>query len=128
MSTRTPSSDETLAAAAVGAAVFSADGEQFGRVRETRGGYFKVDVPWATDYWLSTAYVARYEGNEVWLAIPRSEIDEHRLEEPGLEPSADPHRATTADAVISDEEALAQRERMERELAEQRERRLRGDA
>lgn len=120
MSTTSPSG-ELLGAQAVGAAVFAADGEQFGRLRETRGGYFKIDVPWALDFWLSTAYVARYQDNQVWLTIPRSEVDEHRLEAPGLEPSSDPHRATAIDAVISDDEALAQRERMERELAEQRE-------
>ncbi len=120
MSMETTSASHSLGPETVGAAIFARDGDQFGYVKDVRGGYFKVDAPWARDYWLSCVYVARYEENQVWLSITKDEADEHRLEAPGLEPSADPHRATTQDAILSDDEALAQRERMERELAEQR--------
>jgi len=40
--------------------------------------------------------------------------------QPGLEPSNDIDRAGLEDHVIGDEEALSVRERMERELREQR--------
>lgn len=126
MSMETTSTSQSLGPEAVGAAIFTADGNQFGYVKEVRGGYFKVDAPWARDYWLSCTYIARHEGNQVWLNVTKDEADEHRLEAPGLDPSSDPHAATTQDAILSDGQALAQRERMERELAEQRERLQRG--
>ena len=120
MSTEFQSSTGTLQPS-VGAAVFSSDAEQFAYVTEVRGGYFKVDVPMSPDYWLSAQYIDHVSPNEVHLRIDRDEVDEHRLEEPGLDPATDPHQ-DTSDKIISDQEALTQRERMERELEMQRQR------
>lgn len=69
----------------------------------------------AKDYWLSTMYIADSTIDRVSLSLRRDEMDEHRLTAPGAE-------AQDSDAVISDEQALSQRERMERELAAQNER------
>jgi hypothetical protein len=107
----------------VGAAVYTLDGEQFAYVSEVRGGYFKLDVPMSRDYWLSSQYIDSAAENEVHLRVDRDEVDQHHLEAPGLEPTNDPHE-DTSDMVISDEQALTQRERMERELQAQRERML----
>lgn len=93
--------------------VYSADGEQFGYVKELQGGYFKIDVPMAKDYWLSTAYIQDCTMDKVRLTLNKEEVDEHRLSAPGAENQ-------NADHVLSDRDALAQRERMERELEEQR--------
>jgi hypothetical protein len=96
--------------------VVTADGEQFGYVKQVQGGYFKIDVPMAKDYWLSTAYIADSTLDRVVLSLNRSELDEHRL-------SAVPSELQQeSDQVISDVEALQQREKMERELEMQRER------
>ena len=93
--------------------VYAADGEQFGYVKEVSGGYFKIDVPMAKDYWLSTTYIADCTMDRVTLSLPKDEVDGHRLSAPGAENQ-------NSDQVLSDSDALAQRERMERELEEQR--------
>lgn len=98
----------------IGAAVFDRDGEQFAYVKEVRGGYFKLDLPMARDIWLSTGYVSQTEGNDVRLSITRDEADEHKLAAPGIE-----QEAASGDHLIDNATALAQRERMERELAQQ---------
>ena len=36
----------------IGCPVFTADGDEIGRVKEIRGRYFKVDAPMRPDYWL----------------------------------------------------------------------------
>lgn len=105
----TPKIDEPM----VDTPVYAADGEQFGYVKEVRGGYFKIDVPMAKDYWLSTAYIADCTMDKVMLSLPKAEVDDHRLTAPGAENQ-------NTDQVLSDTDALAQRERMERELEEQR--------
>lgn len=98
------------------APVWTRDGEQFGYVKEIQGGYFKIDVPMAKDYWLSCAYVEASSADRVTLSLRKDELDEHRLSAPGVETQDHP------EGVISDVEMLAQRERMERELEAQRER------
>jgi hypothetical protein len=106
---------------AVGKAIFTSDGESIGRVREVHGGYFAVDRRMAPDYWLSAVYIRSID-EVVYLSIPSSEVDEHKLDAPGLEPEDDEQVAARGDRLLTDEQALSQRERMERELAEQRKR------
>ena len=98
--------------------VVTSDGHQFGYVKELHGGYFKLDVPMAKDFWLSQAYIADYNMDRVSLTLRKDEVEEHRLEAPGLETQ---EQAGSA-AVIDDQAMLTQRERMERELAQQNER------
>jgi hypothetical protein len=93
--------------------VYASDGQQFGYVKEIQGGYFKIDVPMAKDFWLSTTYISDCTMDKVTLSLPKEEIEEHRLSAPGAENQ-------NSDQVLSDTDALAQRERMERELEEQR--------
>ena len=104
-----------------GDSVWTADGEQFANVKEVQGDYFKLDVPMAQDYWLSCTHISGIADGQVRLKFGRDEIDDHKLEAPPLEPVA----SATDGGVISTEEMVDQRERMERELAAQRER-LRG--
>ena len=112
MATDYPTAQATLP---VGGAIFDREGEQFAYVKEVRGGYFKLDLPMARDMWLSSGYVSRTEGNDVRLSITREEADEHKLSQPGLEMQ----EGASADRLLDNDMALKQRERMERELAQQ---------
>ena len=105
-----------------GQEIVDAAGEGIGLVREVQGGYFKVDSAMARDYWLSCAYIE--SGERLRLALINGELDQHKLDEPGMEPVVDSDSGARTDAILTSDEALAQRERMERELEEQR-RRLR---
>lgn len=122
MSMSSQSADTISERLAVGATVITADGESFATVKSVQGGYFELDVPMGRDFWLSCVYVESADSRNVQLNITRPEVDEHRLSAPGIEAAEDANQASTADRVISNEEALSQRERMERQLAEQRER------
>lgn len=105
---------------AVGCSVLTSEGERMGRVKKVQGGYFELEVPGDPDFWLSSAYIDSWNDDTVRLNVGRQELEEHRLHAPGLSSEQDPHRADNEDHIISDEEALAQRERMERELLAQR--------
>lgn len=96
--------------------VFTLDGSEFGQVKELHGGYFKVDVPMARDFWLSTAYISHCNLERVNLNLRRDQLEDHRLSAPGADAILSD---APKDAVISDAEALNQRERMERELETQ---------
>jgi len=111
---------ETSATLSVGAPIYTSDGKRFATVKDVRGGYFELDVPRQRDFWLSATYVDSVNEDAVQLSIDRDQVDEHRLKQPGIERSD--AQAPTDDAVLSSDEALAQRERMERELQAQRER------
>ncbi len=102
-----------------GAHVRSGDGQDLGAIKQVEGGYFKVDAPMQRDYWLSSAEIESAGSDEVVVAFDKSTLDAHKLTEPGTEAAEDPFRDMTVAPVISSEELLDQRARMERELAEQ---------
>ncbi len=104
-----------------GDSVWTADGDQFAYVKEVRGDYFELDVPMAMDYWLSCTHISGIADGQVRLKFGSDEIDKHKLEAPPLE------QPGTGDGFIARDQMIDQRERMERELAAQRER-LRGGA
>lgn len=105
----------------VGAAVMAKDGEQVGKVSEISGSFFKVDAPMRRDFWLSVEYVGLCAPDKVQLAFEKKELGDHKLAEPGIEPAEDPMREMARHAVIlTDDELLEQRARMERGLAAQR--------
>jgi hypothetical protein len=100
--------------------VTAKDGVRFATISDVRGGYFKLGVAGQDDFWLSASYIDSADSGAVRLGISRDEVDQHRLNQPGIE--RNDAQAPTGDAVLSSDEALAQRERMERELQAQRER------
>lgn len=104
----------------VGCPVVARDGTALGTVKQVHGGYFEIDIPNDPGYWISSVYIESSGADRVRLSLDRRETAEHRLHAPGLSSEEDPHLADVADHIISDEEALAQRERMERELMRQR--------
>lgn len=108
-----------------GVPVFSSDNEALGYVKETGGETFHVDVPMGRDYWLSVNHVASANDKELILDFSKGELDDYKLEQPsGIEraheaPIENEFVAQARGSVISDEEQMQMRERMERELAEQ---------
>lgn len=64
-------------------AVTSLDGDQVGRVAETRGDFFRVARgPWRRDYWLRTQHVIESSDAGARLLLPRSLIGRYRLSAP----------------------------------------------
>jgi hypothetical protein len=101
-----------------GERVYATGGTFVGVIVEIRGGYFAVELPDGDSFWLSKRYAEIANKDGVHLSLSRDELAAHRLSAPGLEDA----ESARADAVIGDDEALEQRERMERELAGQRDR------
>ena len=65
-----------------GAAVYTADGDQLGTVKEVRGQYFKVDAPMRPDYWLPLAVVHAAVGGELQLGIDKDRLSEYTVAAP----------------------------------------------
>ena len=101
------------------AMVLTADGKKLGTVKEISGSYFKVDARLHKDYWLSSELIRSRDDDAIILDLAGKEVAEHRLSEPGLEPEEDPFRKIATKPVIDEEDLAQQRDRMERELAEQ---------
>jgi len=70
---------------AAGASVWTSDGTQFGYVKEVKGDYFKVDIPWASDYWLSCVHIAQLDGQRAILRLRKDQLDDHRLGQAGVD-------------------------------------------
>ena len=111
--------DVDFTAIPVGSPVLDAGGNQVGTFRAVHGGYFELDRPDDPDFWLSRAHVSGFSSDGVRLALGSEDFESHRLHAPGLEPEDEP-LDRPRDFVITEQEALEQRERMERELREQR--------
>jgi len=135
----------------VGDTVVTADRQTLGTVKETRDREFKVDAPMQRDYWLSCEHVASCEAGTFTLAFAKDDLGAYKLHQiapAAVEPAGkaqaggvmlgadispveapssavtprDPMREVVHDALISERERTEQRERMERDLAEQRRR------
>jgi hypothetical protein len=100
-----------------GAAVVTCDGKKLGEVAETDGHYIKVDVRFGRDYWLKADYVVDEAGGRVTFGFEKKDLGAYRVDKPAI--AADP-LVDQQDAIISGEEQVEQRRRMERELEEQR--------
>ena len=111
---------------AAGCPVFTADNEALGYVKEVGAETFKIDVPMGKDYWLSINHVRSCNDKELVLDFNQSELESHKLEdassiEKAHEAPIENEFVTQAHgSIISDEEQMQTRERMEREMAEQR--------
>lgn len=62
-----------------GMLVFSADGDELGRIKELQDGCFKVDAPFAIDFWVAASAVASTEFGVARLALPKDAFNQ-RLE------------------------------------------------
>jgi hypothetical protein len=68
---------------AVGAEVYTRDGEHLGRVKEIGDGFFKLDVRMHADYWLQTEFIEAVEGGRVTMSFGKKDADDYRVVEPG---------------------------------------------
>lgn len=102
-----------------GAAVMTKDGARLGSVKEVTAKCFKVDAPFHKDYWLSMDLVETTNDTGIVLELTAAGIADHQMDGPELVAEEDPFKSMPMQPVISDEELLEQRARMERELAEQ---------
>ncbi len=111
---------------ATGCPVFTADNEALGYVKEVRAETFSVDVTMGQDYWLSINHVRSCNDKELMLDFSKAELDDYKLEDPsGIEkaheaPIENEFVTQAHGSIISDEEQMQTRERMEREMVEQR--------
>ena len=65
-----------------GTPIFTADGEELGKIKEIRGDYFKVDAPMAPDYWLACNCIDSAGTGRIQLAVSKDEVDANRVGEP----------------------------------------------
>lgn len=65
-----------------GTVVLSSDGEALGKIKEIRGGYFKVDAPMARDFWLACESVATEAGDAVRVAFSKETLEANKQPEP----------------------------------------------
>jgi hypothetical protein len=100
-----------------GAAAMTNDGKKLGTIDQVEGHYIKVRVPFGRDYWLKADYVTEQTSERVTFSFDRKDLGVYKLGKPVM--AADP-LADQQDEVLSTQEQLEQRARMERELAEQR--------
>ena len=107
----------------LGTPVFTADNEAIGYVKRIESPLFEVDVPMSQPIWISDHHVRSANDKEVMLDFPRSRLSDFTAKAPVIE-TAEGTKSfeEVRNAVLSDDEQARQRERMERELAEQRQR------
>ena len=66
----------------VGARVVTADGEEFGTVKEVVGGCFKVDASMQPDYWLRSDCIANTTASHVRLGILQEQVHTAKVDPP----------------------------------------------
>ena len=66
--------------APVGAHVITADGEDLGTVKETKGDSFKVDAAMKPDYWLNCNFIQNSTANSVELTVTKDRLDTAKIE------------------------------------------------
>jgi hypothetical protein len=103
-----------------GAKVFTADAKSLGTVVEVGDVSFKVDAPRKPDFWLGRDYVIEATSERVSMSFDKSDLGAYKLGQAGMEPEKDTTQESLKDAAIPKDEQIAQRVRMEQELAEQR--------
>ena len=105
--------------ARAGAAVLTEDGKKLGEVAAVEGRYIKVDVRFGRDYWLKADYVTEEEPDCITFGFSKDDLGAYKVDKPVM--AADP-LVDQQDAVLSTQEQVEQRQRMEEQLAEQRRR------
>jgi|SRR5688500_18688547 hypothetical protein len=105
----------------VGRPVFTSDHHKLGEIKEVHEGAIRIDASLGKDYWLSERDVQSNTEEGAVVIFSKAELEDYQREEPPPRdvPAGIPY---TDEALISDEEQMQMRERMERELAEQRQR------
>ena len=112
----------TAPAPTIGNDVYTVEGLPAGKVAALNGRFMRVDAPMRRDYWLHVDDVVSNENGAVTLAYPRDAIEEHKLSVPAASEADIAFDAQADPVLLDEEEQLAQRTLMERELEAQRHR------
>ena len=65
-----------------GAAIFTSDGKELGKVKKVEPTAFQVDAPRALDYWLEATLVAEATEGRIKLSIADSELGGYKMDRP----------------------------------------------
>ncbi|MGE3076919.1 MAG: hypothetical protein AB7N24_16960 [Dehalococcoidia bacterium] len=65
-----------------GAAIFTSDGKELGKVKKVEPSAFQVDAPRALDYWLENTLVSDTSETSVTLSIAESELGGYKMDKP----------------------------------------------
>lgn len=104
--------------------IFTADGEQIGTLSEVADEAIKVNAPLRRDFWIDVDYVRACDDGRVDLSFLKKDLGAYKLDNyraGDVTVANDPVAEGKTDHIVSDEEQMEIRLRMERELAEQRE-------
>lgn len=67
----------------IGSEIFTQDGERLGKLKEVRGGYFKVDASMQPDYWLAEEYIGPSSGvGGIQVSFAKDALEDYKLGEP----------------------------------------------
>jgi len=103
-----------------GAQVLTADGASLGTVSDVAEVSFKVHARLSRDYWLGRDYVVDAGADRVSMSFEKSDLKAYKLPDPGKMTVKHASEEALIDNVLPEDEKLAQRRRMEEELARQR--------
>ena len=78
----TMSRSYTGAMPAIGAEVYTADGDKLGKIKEVLGDCFKVDASMRPDYWLARDTITACAGNDVNLSFTKSQLGDMKVDKP----------------------------------------------
>jgi hypothetical protein len=73
---------KTWSSLTTGCAVFTADGDKIGEVKEVKGDYFKVDASMQPDYWLCTDDVSNATGDRVVMNFDKDHLGDFKFDDP----------------------------------------------
>jgi hypothetical protein len=91
----------------VGAAVFTRDGKELGKVKEVRAGFFKVDVPRHFDHWFQREFIASSSADKVILEFDEDDVKDYSIKFPNDELPVGVIPSTTEAGSYAESEAAA---------------------
>jgi hypothetical protein len=102
-----------------GCPIYTSDGQQIGTLAEMHNDYLRVNAPMRKDFWVKADFAVACEPGRVDLTFTKDDLNAYKLDNIDRE---DPLKEQGSDLLVSEEEQMEQRMRMERDLAEQRKR------
>jgi hypothetical protein len=107
----------------LGQHVMTRDEEELGVVGKTTSKQFEVNPPDGGPYWLERQAIVAAEGREIVVGFPRRDLEKRRLKADEVDVTDGVTLSEIdTESAMSPEEKRQQREMVERDLTEQRER------
>ena len=66
----------------IGAAVFTADGKELGKVKKLESNAFQLDAPRQIDYWLEIALARAISDTKVELSVAEADLGGYKMDRP----------------------------------------------